>query len=67
MGFAEGVKAGLCRTFASWELEFGVRARRLDFGEESGAVAINGNLSSVNLDLSKTSAIGVYMGYNILF
>ena len=66
-GITYGVKAGLIRTFASGELEFGVQARRLDFGEESGAVAINGNLSSVNLDLSKTSAIGVYMGYNILF
>ena len=66
-GITYGVKAGLIRTFASGELEFGVQARRLDFGEESGAVAINGNPSSVNLDLSKTSAIGVYMGYNILF
>ena len=66
-GVTYGAKAGFIRTFSSGELEFGMQARRLNFGEESGAVSINGNPSRVNLDLSKTSAIGFYMGYNILF
>ncbi|TLD80339.1 hypothetical protein LS70_009160 [Helicobacter sp. MIT 11-5569] len=66
-GLTYGVKGGLIRTFNNGELEFGVQARRLDFGEENGNLDLNGNPSSVNLDLSKTSAIGVYLGYNILF
>ncbi|WDL74570.1 hypothetical protein IP360_06985 [Helicobacter winghamensis] len=66
-GLTYGVKGGLIRTFNSGELEFGVQARRLDFGEESGSLTLNNNPSSANLDLSKTSNLGVYLGYNLLF
>ena len=66
-GLTYGIKGGFIRAFNAGELEFGVQARRLDFGEESSALTLNGNPSSANLDLSKTSSIGVYLGYNILF
>ncbi|MCI5969408.1 hypothetical protein [Helicobacter sp.] len=67
IGLTYGVKGGLIRTFHSGELEFGVQTRRLDFGEENSHLEVNGNPSSAHLDLSKTSSLGVYLGYNFLF
>ncbi|WP_299549198.1 hypothetical protein [uncultured Helicobacter sp.] len=66
-GLTYGVKGGFIRTFHSGELEFGLQARRLDFGEESGSLTLNNNPSSANLDLSETSSLGFYLGYNFLF
>ncbi|MBX7490827.1 hypothetical protein [Helicobacter turcicus] len=66
-GLTYGIKGGLIRTFSNSELEFGIQARRLNFGEKGSNIALNGNPSSANLDLSETSTLGVYLGYNILF
>lgn len=66
-GFTFGVKAGLLYELEFGELEFGVQARRLNFGEKSGTLDINGTPTNTQLDLSKTSNVGVYFGYNQLF
>ncbi len=67
LGFTYGVKAGLIRSFQNGELEFGVQARRLNFGEENGSLMINDTPNNVMLDLGKTSMLGFYVGYNYLF
>ncbi len=59
LGFTYGVKAGLIYELESGEIEFGIQARRLNFGEEEN--------HNIKLDLGKTSSINVSMGYNFLF
>lgn len=66
-GFTYGVKAGAIYALQNGELEFGIQARRINFGEEASSVNIQGNETSTKLDLSQTSSVGVYMGYNFLF
>ena len=63
----KGNNGGDGYVLAKGELEFGLQARRLNFGKESGVVGINGNVSNVNLDLSKTHSISGYLGYNFFF
>lgn len=67
MGFTYGVKAGAIYALGNGELELGIQARRLNFGEEKSSVNINGTESATKLDLSQTSSIDVYVGYNFLF
>lgn len=59
MGFTYGVKAGAIYQLENGELEFGIQARRLNFGEEES--------QNIKLDLGETSSINVQMGYNFLF
>ncbi|WP_297814160.1 hypothetical protein [uncultured Helicobacter sp.] len=67
MGFTYGVKAGAIYALQNGELEFGIQARRLNFGEEESQVNIQGNETPTKLNLSQTSSINLYMGYNFLF
>lgn len=66
-GITYGVKAGLLYELPYGELEFGIAARRLDFGEESDSVLVNDAPTPTSLDLSKTSNLSWYFGYNHLF
>ena len=66
-GVTYGVKAGLLYALPYGELEFGIAARRLDFGDESDTLMIEDKPINANLDLSITSSLGAYFGYNYLF
>ena len=66
-GLTYGIKAGAIYALGNGELEFGIQARRLNFGEETSSVNINDTESETKLDLSQTSSIDVYVGYNFLF
>lgn len=63
-GFTFGVKAGAIYTASYGELEFGIQARRLNFGAKNSTLATG---ESVRLDLGQTSTLGGYIGYNFLF
>lgn len=66
-GLTYGVKGGFIHTLSKGELEFGLQARRLDFGKKDGNLMLNGSLSPTSLNLSRTSNVGFYLGYNVFF
>lgn len=66
-GFTYGVKAGTIYKISYGELEFGIQARRLDFGAKNNNISINNISTPATLDLSETSSTGLFLGYNFLF
>ena len=66
-GFTYGVKAGTIYQTTYGELELGIQARRLNFGEANSSIPINDVPTSTTLDLSETSSTGLFLGYNFLF
>ncbi|MDE5603351.1 MAG: hypothetical protein K2I71_05475 [Helicobacter sp.] len=66
-GFTYGVKAGTIYQIPYGELEFGIQARRLNFGTKDSNIFINDVSTPTTLDLKETSSTGLFLGYNFLF
>ncbi|MDA3967539.1 MULTISPECIES: hypothetical protein [Helicobacter] len=67
MGTTYGVKGGFLYNTGAGEIEFGIQARKLDLGVESGEIAVNNAPTKSSLDLSDTSSTNFFLGYNFLF